>query len=75
MPADDTETARKLAEVEALLTSLLDCGLPFVENNSAGALPFVRDCLDAFEAAETDAERDLSLGERLTRSPPEFSSS
>jgi hypothetical protein len=55
MPADDTETARKLAEVEALLTSLLDCGLPFVENNSAGALPFVRDCLDAFEAAETDA--------------------
>lgn len=54
MPADDTETARKLAEVEALLTSLLDCGLPFVEKGSAGALPFVRDCLDAFEAAETD---------------------
>ena len=44
MPADDTETARKLAEVEALLTSLLDCDLPFV-----------RDCLDAFEATETDA--------------------
>ena len=41
--------------VEALLTSLLDCGLPFVESNAAGALPFVQDCLDAFEAAETDA--------------------
>ena len=55
MPADDTETARTLAEVEALLTSLLDCGLPFVENNAAGALPFVRDCLEGLEATEDDA--------------------
>ena len=39
MPTDDTETARKFAEVEALLTSLLDCGLPFVENNTAGGGP------------------------------------
>jgi hypothetical protein len=47
MSEAESEIARKLSEVEVLLRSLLDCGLPFVENNAAGALPFVRDCLDA----------------------------
>ncbi|MFQ5914508.1 MAG: hypothetical protein ACE5JS_15140 [Nitrospinota bacterium] len=55
MPMDDSEVARKLVEAEALLTSLLDCGIPCVENNVAGALPFVNDCLDALSAAETEA--------------------
>ena len=55
MPMDDSEIARKLTDAEALLTSLLDCGIPFVENNAAGALPFVQDCLDALSATETEA--------------------
>ncbi len=55
MPTDETEVARKLTEAETLLTSLLDCGMPFVENNAAGALPFIKDCLDALQTTDPDA--------------------
>ena len=71
MPADDTETARKLAEVEALLTSLLDCGLPFVENNSAGALPFVR-AWTLLKRPRRTREGLKTLGSVLQEAPQSF---